>query len=104
MKETFTHRPAFIEKEAMQERGYEQTNDRDGYLEYQSIGGKAIKRKGRAFEQALGNKQRVININTKSYDEGVFYLGIRCDGNTRTIFSGSCDTEEFFNRLLEMCD
>lgn len=90
-------RPQWIEPISMKKLGYELISDKDGYLEY---GNKA----GLKFPDygiASANK-RIITFSTVYSDNAVF-MGIREDGDTRTVFLGVVDTEVAMKLIIEAC-
>lgn len=97
------HYPTWLANEHMSlAYGYIETKNHNGYLAFVSDGNIARKHKRKGFNQLLGQGQRIININTN--ESGYFYIGIKCDGGTRTLFDGICSTEEEFQQLLTLID
>lgn len=84
------YRPSWVEPEHLAQLGYELVSDKDGYLKYTSSWKlKALHRKGRKFEQLLGDGKRIIYINcTYGPDESLVFCNIREDCDTRTVYNG----------------
>lgn len=97
------YRPEWVEPKFLAEQGYKLINDNDGYLKYESSWElKAITLRGKKHEQLLGNGKRLIFFNTGVLTkEEIVMCSIREDGDTRTVFQGYIDSEEFLIKLLD---
>ena len=90
-------RPAWVEKEAMKELGYDLVENADGCLKY--VSGKGATSGG----HPLWKGKRTVGFNT-TYDpkSRVVFCGIREDGDTRNVFYGVIDTGANFRKILEL--
>jgi hypothetical protein len=94
------NRPFFVEEEYMSKIGYNQVNDKDGYLKYENKAGLQVADYGK-----MGRGKRIIYFNCNYYTSikwkksGV-YMSIREDGDTRTVFSGVVKNVTEFTTIL----
>lgn len=101
-KEIEVYRPEWIEPEHLQKLGYRLLSDKDGYLKYESSWeSKALHRKGRTFEQLLGDGKRIIYFNlTYQPQDSLVFCGIEEDGGTRTVYNGVLFNDEQLEFIL----
>jgi len=101
-------RPYWVEPEYMISLGYELVSDKDGYLKYQNSPGKVSSRidiwhKDKPVERQLMSRgKRFIYINcTYAPNLKCIFVGIREDGDTRTVFNGIVENKKGLKFLLE---
>ena len=84
------YRPSWVEPEHLAQLGYVLVSDKDGYLKYASSWElKALHRKGRTFEQLLGDDKRIIYFNcTYVPQDSLVFCKIYEDCETRTVYNG----------------
>ena len=93
------HRPYWIFPLLMEELGYELIKDEEGYLKYQNKAGadsytaERWNSKSHYGKQARGKRFIYFNTTFNPADQEVF-MGIKEDGDTRTVYNGVVRSRE----------
>lgn len=97
----------WLTEEFFNNLGYVKVSDDGQCAKYQSTN-KAIKHVISGYNQPLWNGQRTIAFNRQYFvKEGVtqyMHLGIKCDGDTRTLFNGVIQTKEDLLSIIKLVD
>lgn len=98
------YRPHWVEPDYMKSIGYELVSDVRGYLKYESKWAYGpVERRGTKYESVIGNGKRIIYVNcTFSPEENHVYLGVREDGDSRSVFGGICRSSEELVLILDL--
>jgi len=91
-------RPDFIEEDNMLKLGFILISDKDNYLKYVNNGKIHYNVDyNDKFPEPKGKVYLYFNCNYNGKD---LFLGIRQDGDTRNVYNGICNSEEFLKTLL----
>lgn len=90
-------RKSFLEPDNMKILGFDCVSDKNDYLKYVNDGTKHYNTDyNKLYPEPKGKVFICVNF---TYGE-IPYIGIQQDGDSRTVYGGVCETEEFLVMLL----
>lgn len=87
----------FLLPDNMKKLGFDCLSNKDGYLKYQNDGTKHYNKDyNSTYPEPKGKVIVYVNISRSNYN----FVGIMQDGDTRTVYNGVCEDQEFLVKLL----